>query len=63
MKEADTENFSLVFSFSENEYFSNTELRKRFIFGKEEENLEQTEGTEIEWKSGKNVTVKKISKK
>jgi len=63
MKEENSENFSLVFNFSENEYFHNTELRKRFIFGKEEENLEQTEGTEIEWKAGKNVTVKKISKK
>jgi len=65
MKEADSENYSLVFTFSENDYFTNTELRKRFIFpkGEEADRPEKTEGTEINWKSGKNVTVKKISKK
>ena len=61
MKEADSKNFSLVFSFSSNEFFSNTELRKRFIFGKDD--YLQTEGTEINWMEGKNVTVTIVNKK
>lgn len=52
-----------MFEFSENEYFENTELKKRLIFEKDESNADYSESTEIEWKDGKDVTVKKIQKK
>lgn len=61
IKEKDSKNYSIVFVFSENDYFKNTELKKKFIFGKEEDMAEQSEGTEIEWvDDSKNVTVKKV---
>jgi nucleosome assembly protein 1-like 1 len=63
LKEKDSKNYSLVFEFSENEYFENTELKKRLIFDKDENNADYSESTEIEWKDGKDVTVKKIQKK
>lgn len=63
MKEKDSSNYSLVFKFSENEFFENSELRKRLIFGEDENNADYSEGTEIDWKDGKDVTVKKIQKK
>jgi len=44
-------------NFNENEHFSNTELKKIFIMKDDEEPL-KGEGTEIEWKEGKNITKK-----
>jgi nucleosome assembly protein 1-like 1 len=63
IKEKDTKNYSLVFEFSENEFFENSELKKRMIFDKDEANADYSEGTEIDWKNGKDVTVKKTQKK
>ena len=45
IKETNSKNYSLVFDFSENEFFTNTELRKRFVFGDDKYNAEYSEGT------------------
>jgi nucleosome assembly protein 1-like 1 len=54
--------FDLVFTFEKNDYFKNEKLRKSFVM--ERQNMiEKADGTEIEWKDGKDVTKKKIKKK
>eukprot|EP00898_Chlorokybus_atmophyticus_P003038 jgi/Chlat1/3735/Chrsp259S03938 len=56
--------FQLDFEFVENEHFANTVLTKKyFMIDEEEPTLERAEGTEIQWKAGKNVTVKLMKKK
>ena len=47
--------------FTENEWFSNTELKKEFEI--KEESIEKSFGDEILWKEGKNITVKVVKKK
>jgi len=58
----DGNSYSLFFHFSENEFFTNNLLTKTFVL-KEAENPVKSEGTEIDWKEGKNVTKKTIKKK
>mmetsp|Transcript_104544 Transcript_104544/g.207602 ORF Transcript_104544/g.207602 Transcript_104544/m.207602 type:complete len:329 (+) Transcript_104544:75-1061(+) len=60
--------FRLVFKFSENPYFSNTELSKHYET--EETNpwcaeveTKKVVANEIDWKPGKNVTIEKVVKK
>ena len=60
--------FKLVFSFAENEYFSNKDLSKTYFY--QEENgyggdfiYDHADGDKIEWKSGKDLTVKIEQKK
>jgi len=65
--------FTLLFYFSSNEYFSNSVLTKEYLMKCEpdEEDIFDFDGPEIirckgckiDWKSDKNVTVKKIKKK
>jgi nucleosome assembly protein 1-like 1 len=55
-------NYTLYFHFADNEFFTNKLLTKSFIL-KEAENPVKSEGTEIEWNEGKNVTKKTIKKK
>lgn len=57
----DLTKFELVFTFASNEYFANTELRKVVNLNDDEEPI-STNGTPIEWKEGKNTTIK-ITKK
>ena len=59
----DTEVFTLKFQFKDNEYFKNKELYKKFILEAGEEFPKKTEGTEIEWIEGKDVTTKLVEKK
>lgn len=54
--------FDLVFRFEKNDYFTNTELKKSFTMTKQNI-IEKCEGTEIAWKEGKDVTIKKVKKK
>jgi len=62
-----SEGFSLTFHFAENPYFTNTTLVKNYfmesddVFGELE--YSHATGTKIEWKAGKNLTVKQIKKK
>jgi nucleosome assembly protein 1-like 1 len=54
--------FDLIFTFEKNDYFKNEKLIKGFTM--ERQNMiEKCDGTEIEWKDGKDVTKKKIKKK
>jgi nucleosome assembly protein 1-like 1 len=54
--------FELIFVFEKNDYFKNASLRKSFLMTRQNI-IEKCEGTEIEWKEGKDVTKKKIKKK
>jgi len=55
---------SATLHFSENEYFSNKSLTLSILYKDEEgEEVEKTEGTEIEWMDGKDLTKKRIKKK
>ena len=60
--EEDNDNFTLKFHFSANEYFENESLSIKFYLLNENE-PEKTEGTEITWKEGKNITKKTKIKK
>lgn len=59
---ADTEIFTLRFTFKDNEYFKNKELTKKFIIEEGKDFPTSTVGTEIEWLEGKDVTVKVVEK-
>lgn len=54
--------FDLIFTFEKNDYFKNASLKKSFLLTRQNI-IEKCEGTEIEWKDGKDVTKKKIKKK
>jgi len=54
--------YSIFFYFADNEFFTNKMLSKTF-FMKEAEQPNKSEGTEIEWNEGKNVTKKTVKKK
>lgn len=59
--------FALSFHFAENPFFSNTVLTKSFVLARDsavgEYDLDHATGTEINWKAGKNLSVKKVEKK
>lgn len=64
--------FILEFHFAPNDYFTNTMLTKKYHMKMEPDDkdimfegpeIELSEGCEIDWKQGKNVTVKTIKKK
>lgn len=59
----DTENFELSFHFAPNDYFENDVLKVKFFMLDDGQEPEKTEGTEIKWKEGKDITKKKVSKK
>eukprot|EP00882_Tetradesmus_deserticola_P000413 GHRQ01000454.1.p1 GENE.GHRQ01000454.1~~GHRQ01000454.1.p1 ORF type:complete len:340 (+),score=180.22 GHRQ01000454.1:220-1239(+) len=62
--EVETAGFKLTFTFKENPYFTNTVLTKSYhMLDDDEPVLERSEGTEIDWKAGKNITVKVMKKK
>lgn len=57
--------FQLAFLFSPNEYFQGTTITKTYLFDPDDEDecLTKAIGTEIDWKPGKNPTVKLVEKK
>ena len=62
------DSFKIVFTFKENDYFTNTELKKEYIMDPDildidSPSLESATGTEIDWKPGKNLCVKEVQKK
>ncbi|TGZ81073.1 NAP-domain-containing protein [Ascodesmis nigricans] len=64
----DTPGFKLIFEFSENEFFTNKEITKTYYY--QEENgyggdfiYDHAEGDTINWKEGKDLTVRVESKK
>ena len=64
LDEDDAMSFTLRFHFGPNDYFSNQTLEKRYaLIDDDEPILERAEGTVIDWKPGKNLTVKTLKKK
>lgn len=68
MEYLDRPGFKLIFEFAENEFFSNKTISKTYFY--QEENgyggdfiYDHAEGDKIEWKSGKDLTVRVESKK
>ncbi|EMC96964.1 hypothetical protein BAUCODRAFT_147155 [Baudoinia panamericana UAMH 10762] len=68
MEYLDRPGFRLIFEFAQNEFFSNKTLSKTYYY--QEENgyggdfiYDHAEGEKIDWKSGKDLTVKVESKK
>ena len=68
MEYLDRPGFRLIFEFADNEFFSNKTITKTYFY--QEENgyggdfiYDHAEGDKIEWKSGKDLTVKIESKK
>jgi len=59
--EEGSDNFDIVFTFAENPFFKNKELRKRFVL--KDDYPVRGEGTVIEWEQGKDLTKKEIKKK
>ena len=60
-KSEDGKYFSLTFHFSENEFFTNTTIKKEFDM--EDDEIKRSFGTAIEWKEGKNLTMEIVKKK
>eukprot|EP00184_Porphyridium_aerugineum_P004976 CAMPEP_0184706786 /NCGR_PEP_ID=MMETSP0313-20130426/36936_1 /TAXON_ID=2792 /ORGANISM="Porphyridium aerugineum, Strain SAG 1380-2" /LENGTH=491 /DNA_ID=CAMNT_0027168351 /DNA_START=49 /DNA_END=1524 /DNA_ORIENTATION=+ len=61
------DSFALIFEFRENPFFDNKQLSKVYIMDEEGEGDEgltmaYAKGTKINWKSGKNLTVKVVKK-
>ena len=57
----DAKKFEIVFTFGANDLFNNTQLKKTVEMDEDDEPVKTT-GTPIEWKEGKNTTVK-VTKK
>jgi nucleosome assembly protein 1-like 1 len=60
--------FTLTFAFEENEFFTNKTLTKKYgvspdLLDEKAPALTSNEGTEIDWKASKNLTVTEIKKK
>lgn len=60
-KSADLTKFTVTFYFSENEWFSNEKISKQFDI--ENTEIKKAHGDQVNWKAGKNVTVKIVKKK
>lgn len=57
--------FKVTFQFAPNEHFTNEFLSKTFFLIEDEEDelvFDHSDGTKIEWKAGKNITVKTVQK-
>lgn len=56
--------YKVIIKFAANDFFTNSELVKTIIMDKKDSEIcKETIGTEINWKEGKNVTVKTTTKK
>ena len=68
MEYLDRPGFRLIFEFADNEYFSNKSISKTYFYQEESGYgvdfiYDHAEGDKIDWKSGKDLTVKIESKK
>lgn len=62
--ETGDEGFKLIFAFKENPFFTDAELWKSYHMGDDEDlMLKKVETSGVNWKSGKDVTVKVLKKK
>ena len=57
--------FQLAFQFAPNPYFDDTMLTKTYLMDPDDEDecLTKAIGTQVQWKEGKNLTVKVVEKK
>lgn len=60
-KSEDETKLSLKFFFSENQWFANTEIIKEFLL--EGDEIKKSYGDAIQWKEGKNITIKVVKSK
>lgn len=60
-KTEDGKNFTVVFHFSENEWFTNLTIKKEFEL--DGDTIKRSFGDNIDWKEGKNITVEIVKKK
>ena len=64
LSEDDAMSFTLEFHFGPNDYFTDEVMQKTYsLIDDDEPILERAEGTAIDWKPGKNLTVKTLKKK
>lgn len=68
MEYLDKPGFSLIFEFAENEFFTNKTIKKTYFYQNESGYggdfiYDHAEGDEIEWKAGKDLTIRVESKK
>lgn len=60
----DPKTVSITLTFKENEFFTNKTLELQCLYKKDQEDeVQETKGTLIEWKDGKDLSKKKIKKK
>jgi nucleosome assembly protein 1-like 1 len=59
----DKNGFGLSFYFAENPFFTDAVLTKKYLMDENDDDLENVEGCKINWKEGKNLTVKLVKKK
>lgn len=59
----DKDDYELKFTFSENEYFDNESINVHVVVDEEEGEAKEIKCSAINWKEGKNVTEKTITKK
>merc|ERR1711976_827469 len=52
----DKDDYELTFKFSENEYFSNEEIKVTVVVDEDDSEAKEIKCTEVNWKEGKNVT-------
>jgi nucleosome assembly protein 1-like 1 len=60
-KSEDHKKIWVDFFFSENEWFTNTQIHKEFEL--DEDVIKKSSGDQIQWKEGKNITIKIVKKK
>jgi nucleosome assembly protein 1-like 1 len=60
-KSEDLKKLWVDFHFSENEWFNNEKLHKEFEL--DNEVIKKSSGDQIQWKEGKNITIKIVKKK
>jgi nucleosome assembly protein 1-like 1 len=54
---------SVKFYFNDNEFFENKDITLKVIYKGDTDEVQKLEGTQINWKEGKDPTKKKIKKK
>ena len=60
-KTEDGKNLTVIFYFSENEWFHNPSIKKEFEL--EGDTIKRSFGDAVDWKEGKNITIEIVKKK
>lgn len=62
-KEDKPKTLTVTFYFNDNEFFDNKDLKLKIFYVGDDDDVDKIEGTEIQWKEGKDPTKKKMKKK